>query len=130
MSWPSTRVNRSPTCTPDAAAAPSPEQFGFSSVAFSASSRLTGEHTSSAATGSSFCSAVDGSPKLIATEKMISTPRIRLTRMPANMTNNRCHAGRSIIRYGSSSSVHGSLTVIPAMSQKPPSGMAFNPYSV
>ena len=49
---------------------------------------------------------------------------------PANSTATRFHVFCLYIAYGSSSGRNVSTDVIPAISQKPPSGMALTPYSV
>ena len=49
---------------------------------------------------------------------------------PANSTATRFQAFCLYIAYGTSSGVSSSTEVMPAMSQKPPSGTALTPYSV
>jgi hypothetical protein len=50
---------------------------------------------------------------------------------PADMTTVRFHTGkRHIARGWSSGATSSSCGVIPTILQKPPSGMAFKPYSV
>ena len=50
--------------------------------------------------------------------------------MPPESTAMRCQAGLFTIARGASSSVTGSIAVMPAMSQNPPNGSAASPYSV
>jgi hypothetical protein len=49
---------------------------------------------------------------------------------PANNTAARFHVFCLYMAYGRSSGASSSTGVMPAMSQKPPSGMALTPYSV
>ena len=49
---------------------------------------------------------------------------------PAKSTATRFHVFCRYIAYRSSPGANWSTEVIPAMSQKPPSGIAFTPYSV
>ena len=50
---------------------------------------------------------------------------------PANSTNSRFHAACLYIAFSCSTGVFSSSSrVIPAMSQKPPRGSAFSPYSI
>ena len=49
---------------------------------------------------------------------------------PANSTATRFHTFCRNIAYGRSSGASSSTDVMPAMSQKPPSGTALTPYSV
>ena len=49
---------------------------------------------------------------------------------PADSTATRFHVFCLNIAYGRSSGVSSSIAVMPAMSQKPPAGIALMPYSV
>ena len=49
---------------------------------------------------------------------------------PAESTITRCQVGLRKNARGASSAVTSSSAVIPAMSQKPPAGIALSPYSV
>ena len=49
---------------------------------------------------------------------------------PANSTATRFHVFCLYMAYGRSSGASSSIEVMPAMSQKPPSGIALTPYSV
>ena len=49
---------------------------------------------------------------------------------PADSTTTRCQVGLRKKARGASSGVTSSSAVMPAMSQKPPAGIALSPYSV
>ncbi len=61
---------------------------------------------------------------------MMTSPSTKFIPGPANSTATRFHTFCRYIAYFSSSGAISSWVVMPAISQKPPNGMALTPYSV